>query len=131
MLEMFFDEEKVFRIFEQIIKQGSDKICYPRICYELGIKPSVAAEVLNSFLFLDILQETEESKEEGIFLFNKDSIVVLGLCFFDEVVGKYCIKKMSDEFGDIVQNIDGDGEEINIEEITFEQFLHDILGDGL
>ena len=131
MLEMFFDDEKVFSVFEQIIKQGSERVCYPRICYDLGIKPSVAAEILNSFLFLDILQETEDSREKGIFILNKESIVVMGLCFFDEIVGKYCTKKLSDTLGDKINNIFEDGEEINVEEISFEDFLNDILGDGL
>lgn len=131
MLEMFFDDEKVFSVFEQIIKQDSERICFPRICYGLKIKPSVAAEILNSFLFLDILQETEESREEGIFILNKESIVVMGLCFFDEVVGKYCMKKLSDNLGEEINNIFENGEEINVEEISFEDFLNDILGDGL
>lgn len=130
MLEMFFDNEKVFSVFEQIIKQDSEKICFPKICFDLKIEPVEAVDILHSFLFLDILQETEDSKEEGLFLLNKESIVVLGLCFFDDIVGKYTLQKISKDFGDIA-NVINDGEEIDVEEISFEDFLNDILGDGL
>ena len=81
-------------------------------------------------MFLDILKETEDSKEEGLFLLNRESIVVLGLCFFDDIVGKYTLQKISKDFGDIA-NVINDGEEIDVEEISFEDFLNDILGDGL
>ena len=130
MLEMFFDDEKVFTVFERILKEKSDKICYPKICFELGIEPSVAADILMSFMFLDILKETDESEEEGIFEFNQDSIVVIGLCFFDEVVGRYTMKKTSEVLKDLGDMTD-DGEDVDMKEISFEDFLKDILGDGL
>lgn len=128
MLEMFFDNEKVFSVFEQILKQESDEIWYPKICFDLGISPSVAAEILQSFLFLDILEEKEDSLEDGVFLFNRDSVVVLGLCIFDDIVGKYSMKKMSDGLDKIMDDIANNGEEGNIG--NFDEIFKDILGDG-
>lgn len=128
MLEMFFDNEKVFTIFEQIIKQGSEEILYPRICYDLKIKPSTAAEVLHSFLFLDILIEKEDSEETGIFIFNRDSVVVKALCLFDEVVGNYSTKRISKEFEDVADDRE---EKIVIEKISFEDIFDDIFENGL
>lgn len=131
MLEMFFDDEKVFTVFEKILKERSDEICYPKICFDLGIEPAVAADILISFLFLDILKETDQSKEEGIFEFNKDSIVVIGLCFFDEIVGKYTMNKTSEILDGLCDDISNNGEVVDVDEISIEDFFKDIMGSGL
>lgn len=131
MLEMFFDNEKVFTVFEKILKEGTDEICYPKICFDLGIEPAVAADILMSFLFLDILKETDQSKEEGIFEFNKDSIVVIGLCFFDEVVGKYTMNKTSKILDGFCDDMSNDGGAIDVHEASIEEFFKDIMGSGL
>jgi hypothetical protein len=129
MLEMFFDDEKIFSVFERMIKEDSDEICFPKICFSLGIDPSVAANILQSFLFLDILQETKKSEKKGIFTINKDSVVVLALCFFDEVVGKHCLKKVSDVIDEGFDLDNDNGEDVSVQEISFEEFLEDILGN--
>ena len=126
MLEMFFDNEKSFSVFEQIIKSGSQEVCVPRILFDLKIPVDDAAEILQSFVFLGILDETEKTEEEGIFKFNPDSPVVLGLCLFDDVVSKYTFKKLND----FVNN--GDDEESlsflkdggHIKEMDLEDFLN-------
>lgn len=96
MLEVFFDNEKVFSVFEQILKTGSQEVCVPRILYDLGISASDGAEILQSFVFLGIIEETERTDEEGIFRFNPKSPIVLGLCLFDDIVGKYSFIKMGE-----------------------------------
>ena len=83
MLEMFFDNEKVFSVFEKILKSPSEEVLVPKILYESGISPADGAEILQSFVFLGILEETEKTFETGIFKFNSNSFVVLAICFFD------------------------------------------------
>ena len=100
MLEMFFDNGKVFSVFEQIIKSGSQEVCVPRILFDLKIPVDEATEILQSFVFLGILDETEKTVDEGIFRFNPESPVVLSLCLFDDVVCKYTFEKIGDFVND-------------------------------
>ncbi len=100
MLEMFFDNEKVFSVFEQIIKSGSQEICVPKILFDLKIPVDEAADILQSFVFLDIIEETDKTVDEGIFKFNPDSPVVLSLCLFDDIVSKYTFEKLQKLLGD-------------------------------
>ena len=98
MLELFFDNKKVFSVFERILKNKSTEINYPQLTYGMGISAEEAADILQSFVFLGILKETENTFETGIFEFNPTSEVVLHLCLFDEVVGRYAFKKIKDDF---------------------------------
>ena len=123
VLEMFFDNEKVFSVFEQILKKDEEEVECVRICYDLGLTPYQGAEILRDFVFLGIL---EECSRPGYFKLNRDSEVVLGLCLFDDVVGKHCMKSLLKD-----KRNDNNGEDVIIEEISFEDFLKDILGDGL
>lgn len=98
MLELFFDNKKVFSVFEQILKNESTEINYPQITLAMGLPVSEAADILQSFVFLGILEETDNTAETGIFEFNPTSEVVLCLCLFDEIVGRYTFKKIQDDF---------------------------------
>ena len=98
MLELFFDNKKVFSVFEQILKNESTEINYPQITYGMGISAGEAADILESFVFLGILKETDNTFETGVFEFNPTSEVVLHLCLFDEIVGRYAFKKIKDDF---------------------------------
>lgn len=98
MLELFFDNKKVFSVFEQILKNESTEVNYPQITLAMGLPVSEAADILQSFVFLGILEETDNTAETGIFEFNPTSEIVLGLCLFDEIVGRYTFKKIKDDF---------------------------------
>lgn len=124
VLEMFFDNEKVFSVFEKILKSEEEEINCVRICFDLGVPPMQGAEILSNFEFLGILDECDKP---GYFRLNKDSEVVMGLCFFDEIVAKHCMKSVfrsSDKNGN-------NGEGVIVEQISFEDFLKDILGKDI
>ena len=106
MLEMFFDNGKVFTVFEQILKSKSEEVNMAKLLYELQIPVDDAADILSSFVFLGILEETDKTRDEGIFKFNPMSQVVLGICLFDEIVGEYFFKKAKKE---LVDNGEEDG----------------------
>lgn len=123
MLEMFFDNEKVFSVFEQILKAPSEEVLVPKILYESGISPADGAEILQSFVFLGILEETEKTLETGIFKFNPNSFVVLAICFFDDIVAKYCRMKANEML---------DNGEVNfadlLDEVEDEEILKSVKG---
>lgn len=106
MLEMFFDNEKVFTVFEKILKSKSEEVNMAKLLYELQIPVDDAADILSSFVFLGILEETDKTRDKGIFKFNPMSQVVLGICLFDEIVGEYFFKKAKKE---LVDNGEEDG----------------------
>ena len=106
MLEMFFDNGKVFTVFEQILKSKSEEVNMAKLLYELQIPVDDAADILSSFVFLGILEETDKTRDEGIFKFNPMSQIVLGICLFDEIVGEYFFKKAKKE---LVDNGEEDG----------------------
>ena len=93
MLEMFFDNAKVFSVFEQILKSGEEKVNMAELLYKMQIPIEDAGDILASFVFLGILEETKDTQDKGIFRFNPTSKIVLGLCFFDEIVGEYFFEK--------------------------------------
>lgn len=100
MLEMFFDNGKVFTVFERILKSKSEEVNMAKLLYELQIPIDDAADILSSFIFLGILDETEDTREKGIFKFNPMSKIVLGLCLFDEIVGEYFFEKAKKDLVD-------------------------------
>ena len=124
MLEMFFDNEKVFSFFEALLRNGEKTVECPRILYELGVSPQDGADILRSFVFLGILSEKDLDK--GLFEFNPFSDVSLAICIFDDIVGTYVKKQFFDEgenddysFKDAFYNEKG---------ISFEEIM-DILGE--
>lgn len=100
MLEMFFDNEKVFSVFSEMIQTGDEEIEVPRILYNMRISPKDGADILQSFVFLGILEEIEKTEETGIFKFNPKSPIVLGLCIFDDIVGQYTFDKIKKDLFD-------------------------------
>lgn len=124
MLEIFFDNDKVFSFFEAILRERSDKVNCFEILFKLGVDEDKGAEILNAFVFLGILDETKELNK-GIFKFNVYAPVTLGLCFFDELIGNYCKQSVSDKgekdndisFEDFIEFIEKNGEEISFEEM--------------
>lgn len=104
MLEMFFDNEKVFSVFEEILKNGSEEVNVFNICFNLGISPKLSSEIIKDFVFLGILNETDKI-DQGIFEFNPESPIVMGICLFDDFIGKFVLNKLFNKGDDEVGNI--------------------------
>ena len=97
MLEMFFDNEKIFSVFENVLQVCLDNetndVCMPKILWELNIPASEGAEILQSFVFLGMLEEKENTLQNGVFKFNPDSEVSKALFSLDDVVAKKVFKE--------------------------------------
>lgn len=94
MLEMFFDNEKVFSVFKKILETGSEEVNMAKLLWDLKVPVSDAADILHSFVFLGILDETEKTQSKGVFKFNPTSKIVLAICAFDDVVCKHSLKRI-------------------------------------
>lgn len=124
MLEIFFDNDKVFSFFEAILRERSEKVNCFEILFKLGVDEDKGAEILNAFVFLGILDETDELRK-GIFKFNAYAPITLGLCFFDEFVGNYCKQSVSNKgekdndisIEDFIEFIEKNGQEISFDEM--------------
>lgn len=120
MLEMFFDNEKVFSVFEQILKGNSERVNAFEICFKLGIDPKSSAEIIKDFVFLGILEETDEL-ENGIFRFNADSPIVLGICLFDDFIGRCTMNRLFNKGDD----------DSSINHLNDEEFIEFLKENGL
>lgn len=96
MLEVFFDNEKTFSFLLEILERGEEFVNCFKILYRLGIDPESGADILHSFIFLDILEETDDT-DKGVFKLNLMSPVLLKLCLFDEFIIKYCDDKLDNK----------------------------------
>ena len=118
MLEMFFDDKKVFSFFEELLKNEDEKVNCFEILFDLDVSPEDGSEILRSFVYLGILSETDELRK-GIFKVNYESPVVLGICLFDEFICNVCEEK-----------IIGKGEKED-KDFSFEDFYKSINFDGI
>lgn len=109
MLEVFFDNEKTFSFFDALVQSEKKEVDCFRILYNLGVAPEAGSDILKAFVFLDILEETNDL-ENGIFKFNKDAPITLLLYFLNDFIEKYCQDAISNK-----------GEEDN--EVSFRDFL--------
>lgn len=131
MLEVFFDNDKVFSFFKAILENDSEAVNCFELLFNLGVDEENAADMLKAFVFLGILEETNQL-HKGIFKFKPYSPIVLGLCFFDEFIGKYCEERIANEreedntisFEDFVAFF-----EKNVEDISFEEMM-DLLKEN-
>lgn len=114
MLEMFFDNKRVFSVFEQILKSDSERVNVFKICFKLGLDPRDSAEIVKDFVFLGILEETNEL-EEGVFRFNAESPITLGICLFDDFIGRCMMNRLFNK-GD-------DDNSIHLNDEDFIEFL--------
>ena len=121
MFEVFFDQPYMFSFFKELWNSKKDEINVTRILYNFGISPKLGASMLQDFVFLGILSETDDSHKTGVFKLNRDSPIVLFMLLFDDVIEKYVKHKILG---------DGEDEAPFIEEISIEDFLK-ILEDGL
>lgn len=127
MLEVFFDNPKVFSFFRELLNSEKDEIPAFRILFDLGVSPEEGADILKDFVFLGILSETRNFLDTHLFKINRDAPATLAVLMFDDIIEKIIKIKLLN---------DGDNEEISIDHIvvdkdmSLEDFLK-ILENGL
>ena len=127
MLEVFFDNPKVFSFFRELLNSEKDEISAFRILFDLGVSPEEGADILKGFVFLGILSETRNFLDTHLFKINRDAPATLAVLLFDDIIEKIIKIKLLN---------DGDSEEISIDHIvvdkdmSLEDFLK-ILENGL
>lgn len=127
MLEVFFDNPKVFSFFRELLNSEKDEISAFRILFDLGVSPEEGADILKDFVFLGILSETRNFLDTHLFRINRDAPATLAVLMFDDIIEKITKIKLLN---------DGDSEEISIDHIvvdkdmSLEDFLK-MLENGL
>lgn len=127
MLEVFFDNPKVFSFFRELLNSEKDEISAFRILFDLGVSPEEGDDILKDFVFLGILSETRNFLDTHLFKINRDAPATLAVLMFDDIIEKITKIKLLN---------DGDSEEISIDHIvvdkdmSLEDFLK-ILENGL
>lgn len=127
MLEVFFDNPKVFSFFRELLNSEKDEIPAFRILFDLGVSPEEGADILKDFVFLGILSETRNFLDTHLFKINRDAPATLAVLMFDDIIEKITKVKLLN---------DGDSEEISIDHIvvdkdmSLEDFLR-MLENGL
>lgn len=112
MLEVFFDNPKVFSFFRELLNSEKDEIPAFRILFDLGISPEEGADILKDFVFLGILSETRNFLDTHLFKINRNAPATLAVLMFDDVIEKITKAKLLN---------DGDSEEISIERIVVDK----------
>ena len=112
MLEVFFDNPKVFSFFRELLNSEKDEIPAFRILFDLGISPEEGADILKDFVFLGILSETRNFLDTHLFKINRDAPATLAVLMFDDIIEKITKAKLLN---------DGDSEEISIERIVVDK----------
>lgn len=121
MLEMFFDNEKVFSVIEKMLQEKDVEVNVPRICFNLGISPEDAVLITRNLVFLDVIKETDSLER---FILNLESDILLAICVFDTIIGKFCEDKLDSlSENEITINVD----EFPSKEI--QEFLDSLLGE--
>lgn len=112
MLEVFFDNPKVFSFFRELLNSEKDEIPAFRILFDLGVSPKEGADILKDFVFLGILSETRNFLDTHLFKINRDAPATLAVLMFDDIIEKIIKIKLLN---------DGDDEEISIERIVVDK----------
>lgn len=112
MLEVFFDNPKVFSFFRELLNSEKDEISAFRILFDLGVSPEEGADILKDFVFLGILSETQNFLDTHLFRINRDAPATLAVLMFDDIIEKIVKAKLLN---------DGDSEEISIERIVVDK----------
>lgn len=125
MLEMFFDNEKVFSVLEKILKADEEKINVVKICYDLNIPVDIAGDIIQDLCMLEIIKVDGDDLEHVEL--NLDSEILLAICILDDIVGKFFLRKMKKSMIDEIGQENGDFQDllkgVNVEEISLEDFL--------
>ena len=112
MLEVFFDNPKVFSFFRELLNSEKDEIPAFRILFDLGVSPEEGADILKDFVFLGILSETRNFLDTHLFKINRDAPATLAVLMFDDIIEKITKVKLLN---------DGDNEEISIDRIVVDK----------
>lgn len=112
MLEVFFDNPKVFSFFRELLNSEKDEISAFRILFDLGVSPEEGADILKDFVFLGILSETRNFLDTHLFKINRDAPATLAVLMFDDIIEKITKAKLLN---------DGDSEDISIERIVVDE----------
>lgn len=112
MLEVFFDNPKVFSFFRELLNSEKDEIPAFRILFDLGVSPEEGADILKDFVFLGILSETRNFLDTHLFKINRDAPATLAVLMFDDIIEKIIKIKLLN---------DGDSEEISIDHIVVDK----------
>lgn len=112
MLEVFFDNPKVFSFFRELLNSEKDEIPAFRILFDLGVSSKEGADILKDFVFLGILSETRNFLDTHLFKINRDAPATLAVLMFDDIIEKITKIKLLN---------DGDDEEISIERIVVDK----------
>ena len=112
MLEVFFDNPKVFSFFSELLSSEKDESPAFRILVDLGVSPEGGGDILKGFVFLGILSETRNFLDTHLFKINRDAPATLAVLMFDDIIEKITKAKLLN---------DGDSEEISIERIVVDE----------
>ena len=112
MLEVFFDNPKVFSFFRELLNSEKDEVPAFRILFDLGVSPEEGADILKDFVFLGILSETRNFLDTHLFKINRDAPATLAVLMFDDIIEKIIKIKLLN---------DGDSEEISIDHIVVDK----------
>ena len=112
MLEVFFDNPKVFSFFRELLNSEKDAVPAFRILFDLGVSPEEGADILKDFVFLGILSETRNFLDTHLFKINRDAPATLAVLMFDDIIEKIIKIKLLN---------DGDSEEISIDHIVVDK----------
>lgn len=117
MLEMFFDNEKSFSVFELLLRLGAKQeyLTPADIGLRLEMEPHELFKVLTSFEMLNMV----EFKNPLEFKVNVHNPILIGVCILDDLVAKYYMDTTRDEKenGDF-QQIIKDNSDISLEEFV-------------
>jgi len=117
MLELFFDNEKSFSVFQYLIESDSTCFLPSDIGKKLKISPKSLRRILNNFEILGIVN----IEDPFIISLNIDNPIVQGICILDDLVEKYYMET-SDEskengFKQVLNSVP-------TEEMTLEDFVN-------
>lgn len=112
MLEVFFDNPKVFSFFRELLNSEKDEVPVLRMLFDLGVSSEEGADILKDFVFLGILSETRNFLDTHLWKFNRDAPATLAVLMFDDIIEKITKTKLLN---------DGDSEDISIERIVVDE----------
>lgn len=127
MLEVFFDNEKIFSVLNRILHtDNAEDINIARICYDLKLSPEAANNIITKLEFLGFIRNNDSSlKSVESFSLNTDSDLLYELCLFDDLVGNFVKNKLMSENKDNKEN--GNFQDmlkrVNIDEISVRDFI--------
>jgi len=122
MLEMFFDNEKSFAIFDYLLHSKVPHSFW-RIAYDLKLSENQVRHVIDNFDLLNMIKyHTENPTPNPMVYLNMDNPIVLGICILDELVEKYFMddtRERIQENGDFQQLLGN----VSVEDLSVNEFV--------